>query len=599
MLTFIKKSSTALSWLHWLVLVCSLILTITAWQITLHQTHQKSQVQFDFQVSQLLGLVQDRMSKYEEALTAGVSAIHMFAAPVNRESWKTFASQFDISSHFPGVSGIGVIHYVPQKKVTSYLTWQQQSFPSYDMHPIRIAKDYWPITYIEPEEENRAAVGLDMAHENNRYAAARLARTKGTPQITGPITLVQDSKQTPGFLFYVPWFDKRKVPQYYGDESDGFLGLVYAPFIVQHLMNGTLEDANRLINFSIHDDNISLYDELTNSREALNHQPMFDEQLEVNMYGRRWLFDFQSSPLFEAQQHSNQPTLILMFGLLVNVMLFAILMILRNGEEKAQGYARKLSRDLQERTDSLEKASENLAIRNLALERANRDLDQFAYVASHDLKAPLRGISQLVSWINEDIEEHLTPETKDYSRLLQGRVVRLERLLDDLLSYFRVGRKKNEIQEFSLASNVQETFELLNMNNKATLICDDSIGPFRTLVVPLDLILRNLMSNAIKHHDKAHANIKVSGVYQGDHYKFCVEDDGPGIPTELYDKVFELFHTLQPRDSVEGSGMGLSIIKKTLELYGCHFELHSNSQGGCSFVFTWPTEELLEKKEII
>ena len=179
---------------------------------------------------------------------------------------------------------------------------------------------------------------------------------------------------------------------------------------------------------------------------------------------------------------------------------------------------------------------------------------------------------------------------------MQGRVVRLERLLDDLLSYFRVGRKKDEIQTFSLADNVQETFELLNINNKATLTCDDNIGPFQTLSVPLDLILRNLISNAMKHHDKAHANIKVSGVSQGDYYKFCVEDDGPGIPTALHDKVFELFHTLQPRDTVEGSGMGLSIIKKTLEVYGCHFELTSNPQGGCSFGFTWPTEALLENR---
>jgi light-regulated signal transduction histidine kinase (bacteriophytochrome) len=277
-------------------------------------------------------------------------------------------------------------------------------------------------------------------------------------------------------------------------------------------------------------------------------------------------------------------------------MLAVILMILRHGEEKAQRYAKRLSQDLQDRTDSLERTSANLETRNLDLERANRELDQFAYVASHDLKAPLRGISQLVSWINEDIKESLTPETKEYSRLLQGRVARLEQLLDDLLSYFRVGRKKDDIQDFSLANNVKETFELLNTNNKATLICNDSIGPFRTLAVPLDLILRNLISNAIKHHDKEHANIRVSGVYQENHYLFCVEDDGPGIPTLLQDKVFELFHTLQPRDRVEGSGLGLSIIKKTLELYDCHFELRATAQGGCSFSFTWPTEELLEKR---
>ncbi|WP_425667788.1 CHASE domain-containing protein (plasmid) [Vibrio tubiashii] len=593
---FFTQRVSALSWYHWLVLCLSAGLTVTAWKVTSIQVEQKAKAQFEFQARQLVELVQERMSKYEEALIAGASALQMYQGPVSRQDWRVFAEQFDVPRYFPGINGIGVIHYVPEEKLAPYLKWQRKQLPDYALHPVRASSEYWPITYVEPMQDNLKAVGLDMAHESNRHTAAKNARLSNKATITAPIVLVQDSKKTPGFLFYVPWFSGHAT-QYYGDNTDGFLGLVYAPFVFSKLMSGTLSGDKRLVNFSLYDEEDLLYRDLNETSGSINDQPLYTQTLELNLYGRVWRFVIKSAALFEAQQNTSQPLIILVFGILVDILLFMLFIMSVREKERVTKYAKHVTKDLQLRTDKLERVTKELQIRNQALQEANRELDQFAYVASHDLKAPLRGISQLVTWLNEELEEFLTPQTEQYTSLLTNRVQRLENLLEDLLAYSRVGRKQGQLTVFTLERYCQDTLELIAPQHYTKLICRDNIGEFETLTTPLELILRNLISNSVKHHDKGSATIYVSGEDRGKDYLFIVEDDGPGIAEEFRERVFELFHTLQPRDHVEGSGLGLSIIKKVLELYSCHYSIDSSAHGGCAFIFTWPKNNALLLKD--
>ncbi|MEZ8193110.1 MULTISPECIES: CHASE domain-containing protein [Vibrio] len=587
----LSKRLNALNWYHWLVLLLSAGLTFSAWKITSTQAEQKAETQFLFQAHQLAELVQERMSKYEEALLAGSSALRMYEDPVSRTKWKMFADAFDVPHHFPGINGIGVIHYVPADKLDTYLDWQRLQLPGYQINPSRIADEYWPITYVEPSEDNLKAVGLDMAHESNRYTAAKNARINRAATVSGPIVLVQDSKKTPGFLFYVPWFSDR-VPQYYGDDADGFSGLVYAPFVFSKLMNGTLSGDKRLVNFNLYDNKELLYSDKANHNTDSLTPPVYTTTLELKLYGRTWQFEIESSSQFEDQHSTSQPLLILAFGILVDVLLLILFIMLVRERERVTEYANEVTKDLKLRSDKLEVVTKDLQRRNQALQEANRELDQFAYVASHDLKAPLRGISQLITWLSEELEDFLTPKTEQYTTLLNNRVMRLEKLLDDLLAYSRVGRKQGQLATFNLKQYCTETLELLAPQQNIILHCTDNIGSFDTLTTPLELILRNLMSNAIKHHDKESGNIYISIDATESHYQFIVEDDGPGIEKEYRERVFDLFHTLKPRDSVEGSGLGLSIIKKILDLYTCQYSITSNSHGGCTFIFSWPKSNL-------
>lgn len=583
-----------LHWYHWLVIALSLILTFGAFHIADRQANLKSEEQFEFQSQQILELVQERMVKYEEALWAGVSSLRMFEGTADRSDWLEFAETLDVDERFPGINGIGVIHYVPPGKLEPYLAWQRETMPDYEIYPAHNEDEYWPITYIEPEATNARAVGLDMAHETNRFTAAKKARDSGQAQITGPITLVQDAQQTPGFLFYAPWYSNGEAESTHGDVEGNFMGLVYAPFIMFKLMDGTLANTNRMVNFSIHDGDTELYNELNEASENYDPNPMYTRETTLQLYGRPWHFRLQSTQLFRSQQGHNQPYIILAGGIIIDVLLLVIFIVLARSNRSALNYADQVTRDLQAQKAELENVSHNLATRNIALEEANKELDQFAFVASHDLKAPLRGISQLTTWIREDLEESISPQTGDYLSLLKNRTDRLERLLDDLLAYSRVGRKEGNEISVNLGNLVNDIFSLMSPPDGFKLECKDYVGDVCTKMIPLEQILRNLMGNAIKHHDKDAGRITVTAFHMDRGIRITVTDDGPGIPPEHQERVFDLFHTLRPRDQVEGSGLGLSIIKKILDRYGSEYQIVSDGKRGCTFEFTWPTEQCRE-----
>jgi signal transduction histidine kinase len=224
------------------------------------------------------------------------------------------------------------------------------------------------------------------------------------------------------------------------------------------------------------------------------------------------------------------------------------------------------------------------------IEAANKELQEFAYAASHDLKAPLRVIDNASKWIEEDLEQHLTDEIRDHMQLLRSRIGRMERLLDDLLEYSRIGRATDERYSEVIGGDVL-------MNNIVALLSppagfDLRISPqfseVRVPRMPLQQVLMNLVGNAIKHHDKKQGHIDITVENNGDHYAFAVKDDGPGIPAQFHDQIFMMFQTLKPRDQVEGSGMGLAMVRKNIEICGGTLKLESEEGKGSTFSFTWP-----------
>jgi PAS domain S-box-containing protein len=232
---------------------------------------------------------------------------------------------------------------------------------------------------------------------------------------------------------------------------------------------------------------------------------------------------------------------------------------------------------------------QRVTARTAELERSNRELDQFAYVASHDLKAPLRSIALLTDWISEDAAPVLTGRSLDHLQKLKGRVKRMERLLDDLLAYSRAGRAEQPPQLVDTLLLVQETVELLNLPGGFQVVLPETMPKLYTERVPLATVFRNLIQNACKHHtDPDRGCVTIMAEDLGGAVRFAVADDGPGIPAEHRAAVFELFRTLKPRDQVEGSGMGLSVVKKTVESRGGTIELVSSPGQGATFTFTWP-----------
>jgi len=239
----------------------------------------------------------------------------------------------------------------------------------------------------------------------------------------------------------------------------------------------------------------------------------------------------------------------------------------------------------------LEKGKVTNAFRKI--EAVNRELEEFAYAASHDLKAPLRVIDNASKWLEEDLQEHLTDETRENMNLLRGRINRMEKLLDDLLDYSRIGRTVDERYVELVAGDLllDNILKLLSPPEGFVVLIGPIFADIEVRRMPLQQILMNLVSNAIKHHDKETGCIEVNGEDLGSHYAFTVKDDGPGIAAQFHDQVFKMFQTLRPRDQVEGSGMGLALVRKSVEVFGGTLTLQSAEGMGSTFRFTWPKQQ--------
>lgn len=235
--------------------------------------------------------------------------------------------------------------------------------------------------------------------------------------------------------------------------------------------------------------------------------------------------------------------------------------------------------------------------RHLAeLERSNADLEQFAYVASHDLKAPLRAIDNLAGWIEEDVAEHMSEDSREHMSLLRSRVNRLEALLEGLLQYARTGRDSTTAIAVDSRALVGEIVEILGPPESLTIDISDDLPELMTTQAPLQQVFHNLIGNAIKHHDRDDGAIRITGRDLGSHFEFTVSDDGPGIPDQYHQKIFQMFQTLKRRDEVEGSGIGLAVVQKLVRAYGGTIAVVSNAdERGTAFRFTWKKHEPVQK----
>ncbi len=241
---------------------------------------------------------------------------------------------------------------------------------------------------------------------------------------------------------------------------------------------------------------------------------------------------------------------------------------------------------LYELTATLE---QRVAERTAELERSNRELDQFAYVASHDLKAPLRAIINLANWLVEDASDRLLPASQEHLQKLRGRAQRMERLLDDLLTYSRIGRRDGTVEQVKLEALLQDIVYLLAPPTGFSIITEGELPTLLTPRTPLELIFRNLIGNAIKHHHRPETGeVRIAAVDQGDFIRFAIRDNGPGIEPQYFERIFGMFQVLKPRDEIEGSGMGLAIVKKTVEYRGGQIQVEANDGPGVTIYFTWP-----------
>ncbi|WP_199194009.1 CHASE3 domain-containing protein [Pleurocapsa sp. CCALA 161] len=286
------------------------------------------------------------------------------------------------------------------------------------------------------------------------------------------------------------------------------------------------------------------------------------------------LFNLRQQKLAQIETIRNVALGISIFSIILGYGL-AIKLYLQS-EEKLEFKAKKL-----------EKINQNLNLVNQLLEERNQELDQFTYIVSHDLKAPLRGITNLSEWIEEDLEGKLDPDTSQNMSLLRNRVQRMNNFIDGLLAYSRADKSQEAKTTVDVQKLLDEIIDSLAPPPNFKIDISSKMPVLQTEALPLQQVFSNLISNGIKHHHRDDGIIQISAIEQGKYYQFAVSDDGLGIAPEDQAKIFTIFKTLSVKDTKENTGIGLSIVKKIVEHQGGKVWLESKLNQGTTFYFTW------------
>ena len=565
---------------HWLVLASSLVLTLFAWESSTRAMERRERVEFGHHVREMTDRLVARVRDYADLLRTGSSMLTV--SDLDRERWSRHATRLDLSGQYPAVHGFGFLYRVPRERLGALAG--TPSGTGLATHPTHDAPTMMPVVAIHPRRLEGAVLGLDLAYEPRRRRALEDAFRSGETRITAPVHL--RAYDAPGFLMFAPFRRDATAGAHSVARAAPATGAVVASIRIEDIVAATRGRERDLVRLRISDAGETVYDGIGAHADAHDGHPPPSLSTTLSIHGRTWRIDALATDEFHDSMHSALPVVILVGGLLVDGLLLAALVLLSRANRRALDFAGRVGERLRAESDSLRRA-------NVELGEANRSLEAFASVVSHDLRTPLNGIGHLAGFLEEDLEAYLAgphadPAVARHLERLRANVRRSHALIDGVLDYSAVGERIERPAEVDVGALVEDIGDALDVAPGALRV-QGELPVLETFEIPLRQVLSNLIGNAFKYHgDPERARVAVRAREAGSSWRFEVEDDGPGIDPADHERIFEPFRRLSADADVEGTGVGLAIVKRTIERLGGSVRVVSARGEGTTFAFDWP-----------
>jgi signal transduction histidine kinase len=606
-------------------LVAILGLAITLALFAQSMRWERSQVEVAFrEASQDRILVIQREIEHSLRIILDIASFFEASDTVGRREFRKFVGP--ALKNQAGIKALEWVPVVPDERRQIFTDEAQESFPPFQI----VERDdsgmltkslrrpvYYPVLYVQPYQFNKQRLGLDMGTDPTAYTLLSKAESTRKIQVSPGIYLNDDGEHKSGIMVAAPVFlnteGTSEEPSPPTGSIKGFsLGIYFIGEIIERALeslrpsgieihfyqsNGSDEERllythrTRLQSSSINDDG--------DNSNHISYAQMID------VGTQKWRIVCNSAPgRFTVDTWSSW---IVFFVSLAFTLLFTIYIA------TLLGRAKQIRLEVDERTSQLRDAVQalnlevverksaeqelqrlnetlelHIANRTAEAERRAQYLEQFAYVASHDLKAPLRAVSNLAQWIEEDLDEKLDVASKEQLALLRDRVKRMHDLIEGLLEYSRVGRSSEPKNPVDTRELVEEISDSLTTNERFSIKIKGPMPTLKADRLQLGQVFSNLIGNSLKHHGGKKGKIRIRCEESDQYYQFSVCDDGQGIAPQYHQKIFQMFQTLEPGDYENSTGIGLALVKKIVEEHGGTIKLRSEPGEGACFIFTWP-----------
>jgi signal transduction histidine kinase/integral membrane sensor domain MASE1 len=460
---------------------------------------------------------------------------------------------------------------------------------------------YLPVAYMAPAPENAMVPGLDVISEPARKAVVLDARDNGHMALTEPVTLLQHPERGPGVLMFAPVYRNGVPIDTVEQRRQHFLGAVAAVFRPSELIPLARAQQDQLpFNVTMTDVTdpqrpLGLYGRLDGERP-----PGLSEQTEIGIGGRVWRLEFS---LPEEYLRANRPWevwILLAAGMLFTGLLGMFLLLVVGRDARVAHLVEERTNQLQEanrglareaaRSDRLETESRARAEQ---LAATNRELEQFAFVVSHDLQAPLRNIQSFIKLLNKRHSGALSGEAIEFMGFIRDAAADMERMITDLLQLSRVNPKRAQMDSVRMGEALSAALVNLrtDLEAKAAQVAHGELPEVRGDARLLTQLFQNLVGNAIKFHRPGHPpRVRIDAALVSGEWKFTVADNGIGISEKDAGRLFQVFKRLHTAEEYPGTGIGLALCKKIVNLHGGRIWLESRPGEGSTFYFTLPLQ---------